>query len=154
MRQMLGILRQDDAAVAVTAGLARLDTLVRDARAAGHAVTVDTRGPVDRVPALAALTAHRVVQEAITNTIRHAKGASIAITLDAAGDRLTVVVTDDGNAAEPAPDGGHVDGATYGLVGLRERVEAAGGTLEAGRRTDAPGWRVIARLPVGEEAMA
>jgi signal transduction histidine kinase len=103
---------------------------------------------VDAVPAAAALTAYRVLQEAVTNAIRHAPGAPIAITLAAGGDSLTVEVIDDGTGGGAASEDG--DRSSYGLLGLRERVAAAGGTLEAGPRADAPGWRVAARLPIPE----
>jgi MYXO-CTERM domain-containing protein len=148
MRQMLGVLRQADDEVAPVPGLDRIDALERDAQAAGHAVTVDRTGQVDAVPAAAALTAYRVLQEAVTNAIRHAPGAPIAITLNASGDSLTVEVTDDGTGGDAGPEDG--DRSSYGLLGLRERVAAAGGTLEAGPRGDASGWRVAARLPIRE----
>jgi signal transduction histidine kinase len=148
MRQMLDVLRHADGDVAPVPGLDRIDALVQDAQAAGHPVTVDCTGPVDAVPAAAALTAYRVLQEAVTNAIRHAPGAPIAITLAAGGDSLTVEVTDDGTGGGAASEDG--DRSSYGLLGLRERVAAAGGTLEAGPRADAPGWRVAARLPIPE----
>jgi signal transduction histidine kinase len=148
MRQMLGVLRQADDEVAPVPGLDRIDALVQDAQAAGHAVTVDRTGPVDAVPAAAALTAYRVLQEAVTNATRHAPGAPIAITLNASGDSLTIEVTDDGTGGDAGPEDG--ERSSYGLLGLRERVAAAGGTLEAGPRADASGWRVAARMPIRE----
>jgi signal transduction histidine kinase len=100
------------------------------------------------VPAAAALTAYRVLQEAVTNATRHAPGAPIAITLNASGDSLTIEVTDDGTGGDAGPEDG--ERSSYGLLGLRERVAAAGGTLEAGPRADASGWRVAARMPIRE----
>jgi signal transduction histidine kinase len=147
MRQMLGVLRPGDSGSAPAPGLDRVDALAGDARAAGHEVVVRRAGPVDAVPAAAGLTAYRVLREAVTNAIRHAPGATIEIGVRAGEDRVEVEVCDDGTGgATPA------EGPRYGLVGLRERVAAAGGTLAAGRRPDGPGWRVAAALPLREEA--
>jgi signal transduction histidine kinase len=148
-RQLLGVLRRGDGDTTPTPGLDRIDELVDAARAAGHSVTVDRVGPVDAVPAATGLTAYRVVQEAVTNAIRYAERAPIAVLLRAGETSLTVEVIDDGDG--PPPVAGR---PRYGLAGLRERVAAAGGTLETGRRTDATGWRVAARLPIrdGREA--
>jgi signal transduction histidine kinase len=155
MRQVLGVLRLGEADPAPAAGLDRLDALTQAARAAGHRVTVDRAGALDAVPAAAGLTAYRVLQEALTNATRHAAGASIAITLHAGDDNLTIEITDagaSGAGGAGAAGGTAADGdrPSFGLVGLRERVAAAGGTLEAGPRDDAPGWRVAARLPMRE----
>jgi signal transduction histidine kinase len=106
-------------------------------------VTVEREGPLEAVPAMTGLTVYRVVQEAVTNAIRHAGRAPIAIRLRATGTDLTVEVIDGGDGPAPVDDG-----PRYGLLGLRERVSAAGGELEAGPRTDATGWRVVARLPM------
>jgi signal transduction histidine kinase len=146
MRQMLGVLRLGEVDAEPAPGLGRLDALAEDARAAGNRVTVDRIGSLDAVPAAAGLTAYRVLQEALTNAIRYASGATIAITLRASEDNLTIEVTDDGTGSAGA-DG---DRPSYGLLGLRERIAAAGGTLEAGPRDDGPGWRVAAQLPLRE----
>jgi signal transduction histidine kinase len=143
MRQLLGVLRLGEVDAAPTPGLDRLDALVQDARAAGHRVTVERSGPLDAVPAAAGLTAYRVLQEALTNAIRHAAGAPIAITLRASDD-LTIEVSDSGTGGAAAQR----DRPSYGLLGLQERIAAAGGTLEAGPRDDVQGWRVVARLPL------
>jgi MYXO-CTERM domain-containing protein len=148
MRQLLGVLRLGETDPAPPAGLDRLDALAQDARAAGHLVTVDLSGPLDAVPAAVGLAAYRVLQEALTNVTRHATGAAIAITVRANDDNLSISVTDNvTGSAGGAADG---DRPSYGLVGLRERVAAAGGTLEAGPRDDAAGWRLAARLPLRE----
>jgi signal transduction histidine kinase len=98
------------------------------------------------VPAAAGLCAYRVVQEALTNAAKHAPGAAVAVSVHTGDGTLVVRVDDDG----PGTTVGE-DRPRYGLVGLRERVTAAGGTFTAGRRPDAPGWRVTARLPLGEK---
>jgi signal transduction histidine kinase len=151
MRQLLGVLRHGSTDAAPAPGLAGIEPVADSARGAGHDVTVHRTGPLDAVPAAAALCAYRVVQEAVTNAVRHAPGAAITVSLRADPDALTIEVTDDGateggSAAEAAPDR-----PRYGLVGLAERVAAAGGTFEAGPRAPDPGWRVVARLPPGEE---
>jgi signal transduction histidine kinase len=155
MRQMLGVLRAgtDDAAdgagrTGAQPGLADVDTLVEQARTGGHAVTVQRSGPLNEVPAAAGLCAYRVVQEALTNVVRHAPGAAVTITL-ATGDALTVEVVDErvDGASPPDPDRPH-----FGLLGLAERVGAAGGTLEAGPRGDGVGWRVTATVPLSGSA--
>jgi signal transduction histidine kinase len=152
MRQVLGILRLGEADPAPAVGLDRLDALAQAARAAGHRVTVDRAGALDAIPAAVGLTAYRVLQEALTNATRHAAGAPIAITLHAGDDNLTIEVIDAG-ASSTGGTGGTAAGGdrpSFGLVGLQERVTAAGGTLEVGPRDDAPGWRVAARLPMRE----
>jgi signal transduction histidine kinase len=146
MRQMLGVLRPGDAGSAPAPGLDRVDALAGDARAAGHQVVMRRAGPVDAVPAAVGLTAYRVLREAVTNAIRHAPGATIEIGVRAGEDRVEVEVCDDGTGG-----GTPAEGPRYGLVGLRERVAAAGGTLAAGHRPDGPGWRVAAALPLREE---
>jgi len=153
MRQLLGLLRGDPGdgsggGTAPAPGLAGIEGLLADARAAGWQVTVQQSGPLDTVPPVLGLCAFRVVQEAVTNAVRHAPGAAIVISLDASAGVLSIDVTDDG-AVRPEATGGT---ARYGLIGMRERVIAAGGTFEAGPRGDGPGWRVAARLPLAEGA--
>jgi signal transduction histidine kinase len=150
MRQLLGVLRQGDADDAPAPGLDGVEALADGARAAGHAVIVHRSGPLETVPAAAALCAYRVVQEAVTNSVRHAPGAAISVTLQVAAQDLTVEVVD-GGAGRPADAGPADGGARYGLVGLRERVVAAAGTIDAGPRQDGAGWRVTVRLPLREE---
>jgi signal transduction histidine kinase len=94
-----------------------------------------------------------VVQEAVTNAVRHAPGAAISVSLRMAADELSVEIIDDGTYS-PTGAGPVQDGGRYGLVGLRERVGAAGGTIEAGPRPDRAGWRIAARLPLREESSA
>jgi signal transduction histidine kinase len=138
MRSLVGVLRHD--ATGPAPGLAGIPALAADN------ITVDSA--VDgEVPAATGLCAYRVVQEALTNTARHAPGAAVAVSVRRSGGALVVEVIDDGPGG--VADGPPSDGRPrYGLVGLRERVAAAGGTLEAGPRTDGRGWRVAAWLPM------
>jgi signal transduction histidine kinase len=147
MRQLVGVLRLGESGQGPSPGLDQIDALADDARRAGHPVTVERIGPLDAVPGAASLTGYRVVQEAVTNAMRHAPGAAIAITVRAGDGQLTLDIADDGSGPRAAAD----DLSRYGLLGLRERTVAAGGTLDAGPRTDAPGWRLVVRLPLGKD---
>lgn len=123
-------------------GLGRLDALVERVRAAGTDVAVSVSPPPGPLPPGVDLAAYRVVQEALTNTIKHAAGASATVGIGHDGDRLTIEVTDTGGA--PGADARLGNGR--GLIGLRERLAVYGGTLESGR-TDGGGFRVTARVP-------
>ncbi|GGM10484.1 sensor histidine kinase [Promicromonospora citrea] len=124
-----------------------LDRLVEQARADGLAVTADVGPGLDELPDRLAGVVHRVVQESLTNVRRHARTARRVTVRVTRTDGLEVVVTDDGEAPRTAPEPG------YGLVGMRERVEAAGGTLAVGPRADGPGWQVRAALPLPRDAV-
>jgi signal transduction histidine kinase len=123
-------------------GLDRLDALVERVRAAGVPVDVAVSPPGPLPPGID-LAAYRVVQEALTNTIKHAPGAAATVTIGHDGDWLEIEVTDTGGTrrAEPRTAGGG-----RGLIGLRERLAVYGGTLDAGR-TAGGGFRVEARVP-------
>jgi signal transduction histidine kinase len=147
MRHFLGLLRdgEPDALRHPVPGLAQLEELVDQVRAAGLPTGLRLEADARRVPAAAQLTVYRLVQEALTNTLKHAPGGTRAEVLVACRDgAVTVEVTDDGHGrAAPAP------GATgHGIPGMRERVAAYGGTLEAGPLPGA-GWRVRALLGQG-----
>ena len=135
----------DDAAP--TAPLPRLTDipdLVDNLRAAGLDVMLEVDGLLPVVSPAIELTAYRVVQESLTNVVRHSPGARARVTVTYDDADIDIVVQDNGAglmAMRPAADG-------HGLVGMRERVAAVGGTVDAGPRVDAPGWRVEARLPV------
>nr|BFF19517.1 hypothetical protein GCM10025730_30380 [Promicromonospora thailandica] len=118
-----------------------LDRLVEQARADGLVVTADVAPDLDDLPDHVAGVVHRVVQESLTNVRRHAPSARRVTLRVARADALEVVVTDDG----PGPAAPSAPG--YGLVGMRERVEGAGGTLDVGPRPDGTGWQVRALLP-------
>jgi signal transduction histidine kinase len=129
-------------------GLARLDELIGRVRSAGVSVVLRTQGAPFALPAGVDLSAYRIVQEALTNTLKHA-GASLAtVVLDYRDDEFLVQVCDDGRGG-PA-DGDPNDGVGRGLIGMRERVALYGGDLVAGPGTDG-GFEVRARFPVGEQ---
>ncbi|MHA6764445.1 sensor histidine kinase [Streptacidiphilus sp. PAMC 29251] len=123
-------------------GLGQLTSLVQRVRGAGLPVTVSVSLPPQPLPSGTDLTAYRVVQEALTNTIKHAVGAASAITIDHDEDALTIEVVDTGGT----PGVQSLSGNSRGLLGLRERLAVYGGTLDAGR-TIGGGYRIKARIP-------
>jgi len=145
LRSVLDILRQEGerAPRSPTSTLARLDDLVAQAAAAGLQVRAETEGDVRPLPFGVDVAAYRVVQEALTNVTRHARGASATVRISYGARELIVLVDDDGR-------GSRADGAAgtgTGIVGMRERVGALGGELQAGPRPDG-GFQVRARLPL------
>lgn len=138
MRRMLGLLRsEEDTGLRPQPGLPDLAGLV-----VGDHVDATLPEPATAVPDGIALTAYRIVQEALTNVRRHAGPHARARVEVAVADALTVLVEDDGRGAATEHDG-----RGLGLLGMRERVAAHGGSLEAGPRAGG-GWRVAARLPL------
>ncbi|WP_327392370.1 sensor histidine kinase [Streptomyces sp. NBC_01186] len=123
-------------------GLARLDALVARVRAAGTPVNVEVSLPPDPLPPGVDLAAYRVVQEALTNTVKHARGAQAAVTIGYTDDTLQIEVTDTGGAEDSPP----VAGNGRGHMGLRERLAVYQGELAAGP-TNEGGYRVTARIP-------
>jgi signal transduction histidine kinase len=142
MRRMLGILRSadDGSELAPQPGLGDLETLVEQARTAGLPVDLRVEGTLPSLPAGLELSAYRIVQEALTNTIKHAGEARAAVTVRYASHAVEIEVVDDGPGDGPGAGTGH------GIVGMRERVALFGGELETGRREDG-GWMLRARLP-------
>ena len=139
MRALLGVLGDGAASSAPQPGLGDLADLVDGMRAAGLTVEYDA-APLPSVPPAVALTAFRVVQEALTNVTRHApRGTAATVSVRRDEDGLHVLVADDGGSAAAVAPG-------RGLTGMRERVEAVGGALEAGPAEH--GWRVSARMPL------
>ena len=120
--------------------LARLDELAEPLRAGGLDVVMRREGDGD-IPAGVDLSAYRIVQEALTNTLRHARATRAEVVLRVETEALEVDVRDNGRPATPATEGGH------GLVGMRERATMLGGSFEAGPLPEG-GYRVHARLPL------
>lgn len=150
-RRLLGVLRHTDDDEAQDAlqpvpDLAELDVLIERVRAAGLATTVEVHGAVPDVPAGVQLTAYRIVQEALTNTLKHGGAdAHASVRLRYQPGELLVDVDDDGVGASAAT----APGVGAGLSGMRERVHAYGGEVQSGPRR-AGGWRVSARLRLDE----
>ena len=154
MRRLLGVLRNDqgERSHAPAPGLADLPQLVEDVRAAGVPVTLQVTGNASCEPnGGIELSAYRVVQEALTNVIKHAGSPThVDVSVRHDPDAVTVEVVDDGRgAAGRASTNGTAGG--HGHVGMRERVELWGGELLVGP-VPGGGYRVCARLPYGEEA--
>ena len=155
LRAILNVLRQaDDADPTQPApGTAQLEALIDGARRAGLETTYSVTGEPVTLPAAVDLTAYRIVQESLTNAIRHAGPATAAVSLGYHRDELRIDVTDTGRGQPSGPSGtagaaGHSGG--HGLAGMRERAAAVGGTVEAGPGPGG-GFRVAARLPIGSQ---
>jgi signal transduction histidine kinase len=146
LRRMLTLLRATGAGPdgpAGAAGLERIDELVANARDAGLAAHVGVYGDPVPVPESLSQAAYRIVQEAITNTLKHAGASTVDVRIRYHAAELEVETTDDGRGAPTGASGG----VGLGLIGMRERVAAHDGTLEAGNRTGG-GFRVRARFPL------
>jgi signal transduction histidine kinase len=143
LHRILRLLREHDETAEPPGALADVDRLVADARTAGLDVTVAEDGVARPLPAAVEATAYRVVQESLTNALKYAPGSRVSVRFSHGERNLEVEVTDDGDRA---PDPGHPPG--LGLLGMRERVALFQGRVMAGPRSDGPGWRVSAVLPV------
>jgi len=155
---VLGALRDTEAPLAPAPGVARLDELAARARSAGFAVSVAAEGDVRALPAGVDAAAYRIVQEALTNTVRHSGGHVACVRLRYGDDDLVIEVDDDslepggygGTGSPPMrggiPGGSPPGGNRNGLAGMAERARALGGSLSAGPRPGG-GFRVLARLP-------
>jgi signal transduction histidine kinase len=141
--RMLGVLgaHEHGGVLAPPAGLAQLDTLIAHVRQAGLPVHLEVHGAPARLPTGVDISAYRIIQEGLTNTLKHAGAVPTTVTLDYGHDELGVEIIDDGMGpyVEPIGGGGH------GLVGMHERVALYGGTLEAGPGKRG-GYAVRARL--------
>jgi signal transduction histidine kinase len=152
LRRLLGVLRQEhepQGDLAPVPGLADLDSLLAEVSKAGLAVKLRVNGTRPPVPAGVDLSAYRIVQEALTNVVKHAGPAHAQVTIGYRDQDVTVEVTDDGQGAVISGSDGQA-GSGHGLIGMRERVAAFGGELEVGPRPGG-GFRVAARLPLAAE---
>jgi signal transduction histidine kinase len=163
MRHLLGVLRASDGAEPADPdrldadrldpqpGLDALEGLVAQVRQAGLTVSLTTSGEPRRLPPAIELSAYRIVQEALTNVLRHAGPARAAVAVGYRDDELVLDVTDDGRGAAAGLDHLPVPGSGHGLVGMRERVALFGGRLSTGPRAGG-GFAVRARIPLRREA--
>jgi signal transduction histidine kinase len=147
-RQLLGVLREDHvpAELVPLSGDASVDQLVERVRSTGLPVRYETAGDSSAASSAIQLVVYRVIQEALTNTMKHAgRGARATVRVQYAPAEVVVLAEDDGQgtATLPLPSSGH------GLEGMRERVKAFGGEVSSGPRPP-HGWTVSARLPVSE----
>jgi signal transduction histidine kinase len=144
MRRLLGMLRESDAELAFTPppSLTRIDQLAAQLTATGLPVEVTVEGEAFALPPGVDASAYRIVQEALTNALKHAGPAHARVILRYSLEDLELEVLDDGNGS------GTAGGSGYGLAGLRERVAVYGGELESGTRPEG-GYALRARLPLG-----
>src|SRR5829696_2294908 len=152
LRRLLGVLRQEgepQGDLAPVPGLADLEGLLAELANAGLAVKLRVNGTRPPVPAGVDLSAYRIVQEALTNVVKHAGPAHAQVTIGYGDQDVTVEVTDDGQGAVIAAGNGRA-GTGHGLIGMRERVQAFGGDLQTGPRPGG-GFRVAARLPLAAD---
>jgi signal transduction histidine kinase len=146
MRLLLGVVRDEGAAgLSPQPGLGDLDQLVSNVRSAGLQVDLRVEGERSPLSPGVDLSAYRIVQEALTNVLKHAETATVEVTVRYANDAVQVEVCDDGRPRESTAGGGN------GLIGMRERVAMLGGEFRAGARRDG-GFAVFARLPTAGPA--
>jgi signal transduction histidine kinase len=148
LRSILGLLRRadEDAPRSPTPSLSHLDELVARSNAAGLAVRVDVDADLERLPRNVDVAAYRIIQESLTNVARHADRPDAVVRVRRVDGALDVEVLDEGSGTQQTndlPSGGN------GIVGMRERATAIGGTFEAGPRPGR-GFAVHARLPIGD----
>ena len=152
LRRILGLLRDDaeSPSLSPTPGIEDLDELAESVRAAGIPVGLTVTADAG-LPPSAALTVYRIVQEALTNVVKHARNAQARVRVRTDADGVRITVTDTGQGPS-APAAGHDGaGAGHGIVGMRERAVAFGGSLDAGHLPGG-GFQVTVFLPVAERA--
>ncbi|MFJ2240544.1 sensor histidine kinase [Streptomyces sp. NPDC087859] len=148
LRRILGVLKEDQRnGTSPQPGVKALPVLIRQVRdSTGLRVELRAEGEPRTLPPDTDIAVYRVIQEALTNTVKHAYASSATVELDWTEEALTLTVTDDGRGIT-VPGGGH------GLIGIRERAAACGGDARTGRGPDG-GFRVFVRLPVGDRQAA
>jgi signal transduction histidine kinase len=149
MRRLLEVLKaeEDGNGRAPQPGFARLSELLDAMRASGLPVEAVVEGTPRALSPGVDLSAYRIVQEALTNTLRHARATRAEVTVRYATDAVAIEVTDDGAGGAPDPEAG----GGHGLVGMRERAALVGGTIEIGAAPQG-GFRIRAELPLGTRA--
>lgn len=142
LRRLLGIIRKEEGPAPLTPqpGLSQIDALVGSARTAGLKVDVETEGTKRTIPSSIDLSAYRIIQEALTNVIKHAHASRVDIRICYLDHDMELEVSDDGDGPKNGPASG------FGLVGIRERVSLYGGSLEVGSSATG-GFRLVTRLP-------
>ncbi|MDQ4053353.1 MAG: sensor histidine kinase [Actinomycetota bacterium] len=148
MRTILGVLRDDDDGRVPHPGLAQVDELVAKARDAGLDIELESGAPTESLPSAVGSAVYRILQESITNVIRHVGPTRVTVALDYGAENVDIRVTDEGHRgpgadvpAEASADSGH------GILGMRERCHLLGGDLNA-RPRPGGGFEVTARLPL------
>lgn len=145
LRRLLGIVRTHERGrLDPQPGLAALEELIEQVRATGLEVELELDGKLGELPSGVDLSAYRIVQEALTNTLKHAQATHARVRLVRGAQELAIEVTDDGAGPGKESTNGH------GLIGMRERVTLLGGVLEAGAQAGG-GFAVKVRLPIGQK---
>ena len=147
LRRVLGVLRTGGQDTTPQPGLADLDALLDSARSGGVSVTVTCSGNPVTLPEGVDLSAYRIVQEALSNAMRHAPGSHVQVHVAYRPDSLALEIRNDAVAPVLVPSGTRAAGGGHGLVGMRERATMLGGSLDAGPTGDG-GFLVAAVLPV------
>jgi signal transduction histidine kinase len=153
LRRLLGVIRAEEEnevgpAYAPQPGIAYLDELIRQVQETGLAVELSVLGEPRELPEGVGLCAYRIVQEALTNTLKHAHASHAEVSVRYVDDALELQVVDDGRGSAGVNGDGKAGG--HGLIGMRERVALFGGELTARPRRTADGYEVRARLPLEE----
>jgi signal transduction histidine kinase len=145
MRRLLGAMRRGDDGpeLAPQPGLGRLDVLLDETRRAGLPVELHIDGEPFALPAAIDLSAYRIVQEGLTNALKHARASEAHVHIGYGADALRIQVSDDGDGGADQIAGGH----GHGLVGVRERVKLYGGEMSAGA-ANGGGFRLTTSLPL------
>ncbi|MEU1483502.1 histidine kinase [Streptomyces sp. NPDC005752] len=156
LRRVLGVLRSEDAVAdglrhAPQPTLDRLDELIGKVRGTGTAVATETTGTPGSLPPGVELSAFRIVQEALSNVMRHAPGAHARVEIGYHSAAVTVRVTNTAPDPDPDPSPAPAGGVGHGLLGMRERVTMLGGDLAHGR-TPGGGYEVVATFPLEDSA--
>ena len=141
LNKLLGVLRKGPAELAPQPTLADVDALLRPARDSGLDATLKMTGEQRPLPAAVELSAYRIVQEAITNVLKHANASRVEVRVDYEPDALLLTIADNGTGATETASTGH------GLIGMRERVQVLGGEMGTGS-SSLGGFTVHAKLPL------
>jgi signal transduction histidine kinase len=152
MRRLLGVLRQDGesaGSLVPAPGLADLAPLAAQVQEAGLSVWVHVEGERGQVPPGVDLSAYRIIQEALTNVIKHAECSTANVTVRYAPGSVTLEITDDGHCTSRPDMPAAAFSTGHGIIGMRERVAVFGGEFAAGPQPEG-GFRVFARLPIPE----
>ena len=152
MRRMLEVLRADDPGMGPQPGLAEIDRLIANVRDAGLPVELSIEGSACCLPVGMDLAAYRIVQEALTNSVKHGGRASAHVSVRYSDDHIEIEVVDDGRGAAAQLLSAR-EGGGHGLIGMKERVGLFGGVLEAGPVLTG-GYRVYAKMPLEPEDAA
>ncbi len=151
LRRVLGVLRTGGQDTTPQPGLDELDGLLDSARSGGVSVTVSCSGEPVTLPEGVDLSAYRIVQEALSNAMRHAPGSHVRVEVAYRGDDLALEIRNDAVASVLVGSGARAAGGGHGLVGMRERATMLGGSLQAGPTADG-GFGVSAVLPLSSAA--